>query len=118
MSGVGLFVGHQFRYDQKASAHPDVGLLHTVMFPVLLLVIFARSSAARLWTSAAATRDRTDYDPAIIPSRSSPCDDAVLCRCLWYRPRGRLRLKRGRAPRCRLGVSSPAGRQTRSSPLL
>ena len=96
MSGLAL-VGHQFRYDQKAFWRNPASVFFTVMFPVLLLLIFAVVFG---WTTVArprrASRPTTYYVPAIITlSIISATMQTLAMSLVIAREDGRLKRGRG-----------------------
>ena len=65
MSGLAL-VGHQFRYDQKAFWRNPASVFFTVMFPVVLLLIFATVFGSQTVDVRGGIKTTTYYVPAII----------------------------------------------------
>ena len=65
MSGVAL-VAHQFRYDQKAFWRNPASVFFTVMFPVVLLLIFATVFGGETIDVRGGMKTTTYYVPAII----------------------------------------------------
>ncbi len=65
MSGLAL-VGHQFRYDQKAFWRNPAAVFFTVMFPVVLLLIFATVFGSQTVDVRGGIETTTYYVPAII----------------------------------------------------
>ncbi|HKA67391.1 MAG TPA: hypothetical protein VKG03_05740, partial [Solirubrobacterales bacterium] len=64
MSGLAL-VGHQFRYDQKAFWRNPASVFFTVMFPVVLLLIFATVFGSQTVDVRGGIKTTTYYVPAI-----------------------------------------------------
>ena len=96
MSGLAL-VGHQFRYDQKAFWRNPASVFFTVMFPVLLLVIFG-SIFGGSTVEVRGTHIDTDtyYVPAIITmSIISSTMQALAMSLVIAREDGRLKRGRG-----------------------
>ena len=83
MSGLAL-VGHQFRYDQKAFWRNPASVFFTVMFPVVLLLIFGAvfgDKTRRRRAAAIKTDDLLragDHHPL-----GHLGDDAERWRCRW-----------------------------------
>jgi ABC-2 type transport system permease protein len=96
MSGIAL-VGHQFRFDQKAFWRNPASVFFTVMFPVLLLVIFGTifgSSTVEIRGGHIDTD--TYYVPAIITlSIISSTMQALAMSLVIAREDGRLKRGRG-----------------------
>src|SRR3954471_19126439 len=65
MSGVALFA-HQFRYDQKAFWRNPASVFFTVMFPVILLLIFATVFGGQTVNVRGGIETTAYYVPAII----------------------------------------------------
>jgi ABC-2 type transport system permease protein len=65
VSGLAL-VGHQFRYDQKAFWRNPASVFFTVMFPVVLLLIFATVFGSQTVDVRGGIKTTTYYVPAII----------------------------------------------------
>src|SRR3954470_13503038 len=65
MSGIALFA-HQFRYDQKAFWRNPASVFFTVMFPVILLLIFATVFGGQTVNVRGGIKTTTYYVPAII----------------------------------------------------
>jgi len=65
VSGLAL-VGHQFRYDQKAFWRNPASVFFTVMFPVVLLLIFATVFGSQTVDVRGGIETTTYYVPAII----------------------------------------------------
>jgi ABC-2 type transport system permease protein len=96
MSGLAL-VGHQFRYDQKAFWRNPASVFFTVMFPVLLLVIFG-SIFGGSTVAVRGTHIDTDtyYVPAIITlSIISSTMQSLAMSLVIAREDGRLKRGRG-----------------------
>jgi ABC-2 type transport system permease protein len=96
MSGFAL-VGHQFRYDQKAFWRNPASVFFTVMFPVLLLIIFG-SIFGGSTVEVRGTHIDTDtyYVPAIITmSIISSTMQALAMSLVIAREDGRLKRGRG-----------------------
>jgi len=65
VSGLALFA-HQFRYDQKAFWRNPAAVFFTVMFPVVLLLIFATVCGDQTVDVRGGIKTTTYYVPAII----------------------------------------------------
>ena len=65
MSGLALFA-HQFRYDQKAFWRNPASVFFTVMFPVILLLIFATVFGGQTVNVRGGIKTTAYYVPAII----------------------------------------------------
>ena len=65
MNGIALFA-HQFRYDQKAFWRNPASVFFTVMFPVILLLIFATVFGGQTVNVRGGIKTTAYYVPAII----------------------------------------------------
>ncbi len=96
MSSLAL-VGHQLRYDQKAFWRNPASVFFTVMFPVLLLVIFASIfGSSKVETAGGEINTDTYYVPAIISlSVISSTMQSLAMSLVIAREDGRLKRGRG-----------------------
>jgi ABC-2 type transport system permease protein len=96
MTGLAL-VGHQFRYDQKAFWRNPASVFFTVMFPVLLLVIFGTIFGSQNVEIRGGEIDTdTYYVPAIITlSIISSTMQSLAMTLVIAREDGRLKRGRG-----------------------
>jgi len=96
MSGLAL-VGHQFRYDQKAFWRNPASVFFTVMFPVLLLLIFASIfGGSKVEVRGTHIATDTYYVPAIITlSIISSTMQSLAMSLVIAREDGRLKRGRG-----------------------
>ena len=96
MTGLAL-VGHQFRYDQKAFWRNPASVFFTVMFPVLLLVIFGTIFGSQNVEIRGGEIDTdTYYVPAIISlSIISSTMQSLAMTLVIAREDGRLKRGRG-----------------------
>ncbi len=95
MSGLAL-VGHQFRYDQKAFWRNPASVFFTVMFPVVLLLIFATVFGDQTVDVRGGIETTTYYVPAIITlSVISATMQSLAMSLVIAREDGRLKRSRG-----------------------
>jgi ABC-2 type transport system permease protein len=95
MSGLAL-VGHQFRYDQKAFWRNPASVFFTVMFPVVLLLIFATVFGGQTVNVRGGVKTTTYYVPAIITlSVISATMQSLAMSLVIAREDGRLKRSRG-----------------------
>jgi ABC-2 type transport system permease protein len=95
VSGLGL-VGHQFRYDQKAFWRNPASVFFTVMFPVVLLLIFATVFGDQTVEVRGGVKTTTYYVPAIITlSVISATMQSLAMSLVIAREDGRLKRSRG-----------------------
>lgn len=95
MSGLAL-VGHQFRYDQKAFWRNPASVFFTVMFPVVLLLIFATVFGDQTVEVRGGVKTTTYYVPAIITlSVISATMQSLAMSLVIAREDGRLKRSRG-----------------------
>ena len=95
MSGLAL-VGHQFRYDQKAFWRNPASVFFTVMFPVVLLLIFATVFGSQTVDVRGGIKTTTYYVPAIITlSVISATMQSLAMSLVIAREDGRLKRGRG-----------------------
>lgn len=95
MSALGL-VGHQFRYDQKAFWRNPASVFFTVMFPVVLLLIFATVFGDQTVDVRGGVKTTTYYVPAIITlSVISATMQSLAMSLVIAREDGRLKRSRG-----------------------
>lgn len=95
MSALGL-VGHQFRYDQKAFWRNPASVFFTVMFPVVLLLIFATVFGDQTVEVRGGVETTTYYVPAIITlSIISATMQSLAMSLVIAREDGRLKRSRG-----------------------
>ena len=95
MSGLAL-VGHQFRYDQKAFWRNPASVFFTVMFPVVLLLIFATVFGDQTVDVRGGIKTTTYYVPAIITlSVISATMQSLAMSLVIAREDGRLKRSRG-----------------------
>jgi ABC-2 type transport system permease protein len=95
MSGLAL-VGHQFRYDQKAFWRNPASVFFTVMFPVVLLLIFATVFGGQTVQVRGGIKTTTYYVPAIITlSVISATMQSLAMSLVIAREDGRLKRSRG-----------------------
>jgi len=95
MNGLAL-VGHQFRYDQKAFWRNPASVFFTVMFPVLLLLIFATIFGSQTVDVRGGIKTTTYYVPAIITlSVISATMQSLAMSLVIAREDGRLKRSRG-----------------------
>jgi ABC-2 type transport system permease protein len=95
MSALGL-VGHQFRYDQKAFWRNPASVFFTVMFPVVLLLIFATVFGDQTVDVRGGVETTTYYVPAIITlSIISATMQSLAMSLVIAREDGRLKRSRG-----------------------
>ena len=95
MSGLAL-VGHQFRYDQKAFWRNPASVFFTVMFPVILLLIFATIFGDQTVDVRGGVETTTYYVPAIITlSVISATMQSLAMSLVIAREDGRLKRSRG-----------------------
>jgi ABC-2 type transport system permease protein len=89
-------VGHQFRYDQKAFWRNPASVFFTVMFPVLLLLIFATVFGDQTVDVRGGVETTTYYVPAIITlSVISATMQSLAMSLVIAREDGRLKRSRG-----------------------
>ena len=95
MNGLAL-VGHQFRYDQKAFWRNPASVFFTVMFPVMLLLIFATVFGDQTVDVRGGIKTTTYYVPAIITlSVISATMQSLAMSLVIAREDGRLKRGRG-----------------------
>jgi ABC-2 type transport system permease protein len=95
VSGLAL-VGHQFRYDQKAFWRNPASVFFTVMFPVVLLLIFATVFGDQTVDVRGGIETTTYYVPAIITlSVISATMQSLAMSLVIAREDGRLKRSRG-----------------------
>jgi ABC-2 type transport system permease protein len=95
VSGLAL-VGHQFRYDQKAFWRNPASVFFTVMFPVVLLLIFATVFGDQTVEVRGGIKTTTYYVPAIITlSVISATMQSLAMSLVIAREDGRLKRSRG-----------------------
>jgi ABC-2 type transport system permease protein len=95
MNGLAL-VGHQFRYDQKAFWRNPASVFFTVMFPVVLLLIFATVFGGQTVDVRGGIETTTYYVPAIITlSVISATMQSLAMSLVIAREDGRLKRSRG-----------------------
>ncbi len=95
MSALAL-AGHQFRYDQKAFWRNPASVFFTVMFPVLLLLIFATIFGDQTVAIRGGIKTTTYYVPAIITlSVISATMQSLAMSLVIAREDGRLKRSRG-----------------------
>jgi ABC-2 type transport system permease protein len=95
MSGLAL-VGHQFRYDQKAFWRNPASVFFTVLFPVVLLLIFATVFGEQTVDVRGGIQTTTYYVPAIITlSVISATMQSLAMSLVIAREDGRLKRSRG-----------------------
>jgi ABC-2 type transport system permease protein len=95
VSGLAL-VGHQFRYDQKAFWRNPASVFFTVMFPVVLLLIFATVFGDQTVDVRGGVETTTYYVPAIITlSVISATMQSLAMSLVIAREDGRLKRSRG-----------------------
>jgi ABC-2 type transport system permease protein len=95
VSGLAL-VGHQFRYDQKAFWRNPASVFFTVMFPVVLLLIFATVFGSQTVDVRGGIKTTTYYVPAIITlSVISATMQSLAMSLVIAREDGRLKRSRG-----------------------
>ncbi len=95
MSGLAL-VAHQFRYDQKAFWRNPASVFFTVMFPVLLFLIFATVFGNQTVEVRGGVKTTTYYVPAIITlSVISATMQSLAMSLVIAREDGRLKRSRG-----------------------
>ena len=95
MSGLAL-IGHQFRYDQKAFWRNPASVFFTVMFPVVLLLIFATVFGGQTVDVRGGVKTTTYYVPAIITlSVISATMQSLAMSLVIAREDGRLKRSRG-----------------------
>lgn len=95
MSGLAL-IGHQFRYDQKAFWRNPASVFFTVMFPVLLFLIFATVFGDQTVEVRGGVKTTTYYVPAIITlSVISATMQSLAMTLVIAREDGRLKRSRG-----------------------
>jgi ABC-2 type transport system permease protein len=95
VSGLAL-VGHQFRYDQKAFWRNPASVFFTVMFPVVLLLIFATVFGDQTVEVRGGVKTTTYYVPAIITlSVISATMQSLAMSLVIAREDGRLKRSRG-----------------------
>ena len=95
MNGLAL-VGHQFRYDQKAFWRNPASVFFTVMFPVVLLLIFATVFGGQTVDVRGGVKTTTYYVPAIITlSVISATMQSLAMSLVIAREDGRLKRSRG-----------------------
>ena len=95
MSALGL-VAHQFRYDQKAFWRNPAAVFFTVMFPVVLLLIFATVFGDQTVEVRGGVKTTTYYVPAIITlSVISATMQSLAMSLVIAREDGRLKRGRG-----------------------
>jgi ABC-2 type transport system permease protein len=89
-------VGHQFRYDQKAFWRNPAAVFFTVMFPVVLLLIFATVFGDETVDVRGGVETTTYYVPAIITlSVISATMQTLAMSLVIAREDGRLKRSRG-----------------------
>src|SRR6478752_3430839 len=95
MNGLAL-VGHQFRYDQKAFWRNPASVFFTVMFPVILLLIFATVFGGQTVNVRGGIKTTAYYVPAIITlSVISATMQSLAMSLVIAREDGRLKRGRG-----------------------
>jgi ABC-2 type transport system permease protein len=95
MNGLAL-VAHQFRYDQKAFWRNPASVFFTVMFPVVLLLIFATVFGNSTVHVRGGIKTTTYYVPAIITlSVISATMQSLAMTLVIAREDGRLKRSRG-----------------------
>jgi ABC-2 type transport system permease protein len=95
VSGLAL-VAHQFRYDQKAFWRNPASVFFTVMFPVLLFLIFATVFGNQTVEVRGGVKTTTYYVPAIITlSVISATMQSLAMALVIAREDGRLKRSRG-----------------------
>jgi ABC-2 type transport system permease protein len=95
VSGLAL-VAHQFRYDQKAFWRNPASVFFTVMFPVVLLLIFATVFGSQTVDVRGGIETTTYYVPAIITlSVISATMQSLAMSLVIAREDGRLKRSRG-----------------------
>ncbi|MBA3864848.1 MAG: ABC transporter permease [Solirubrobacterales bacterium] len=95
MSGLAL-VGHQFRYDQKVFWRNPASVFFTVMFPVVLLLIFGTVFGGQTVDVRGGIKTTTYYVPAIITlSIISATMQSLAMSLVIAREDGRLKRGRG-----------------------
>jgi ABC-2 type transport system permease protein len=95
MNGLAL-VGHQFRYDQKAFWRNPASVFFTVMFPVVLLLIFGTVFGNQTVEVRGGIDTTTYYVPAIITlSVISATMQSLAMSLVIAREDGRLKRSRG-----------------------
>jgi ABC-2 type transport system permease protein len=95
VSGLAL-VAHQFRYDQKAFWRNPASVFFTVMFPVVLLLIFATVFGGQTVDVRGGIETTTYYVPAIITlSIISATMQSLAMSLVIAREDGRLKRSRG-----------------------
>jgi ABC-2 type transport system permease protein len=95
VSGLAL-AGHQFRYDQKAFWRNPASVFFTVMFPVVLLLIFATVFGSQTVDVRGGIKTTTYYVPAIITlSVISATMQNLAMSLVIAREDGRLKRSRG-----------------------
>jgi ABC-2 type transport system permease protein len=95
VSGLAL-VGHQFRYDQKAFWRNPASVFFTVMFPVVLLLIFATVFGGKTVDVDGGIKTTAYYVPAIITlSVISATMQSLAMTLVIAREDGRLKRGRG-----------------------
>jgi ABC-2 type transport system permease protein len=95
MSGLAL-VAHQFRYDQKAFWRNPASVFFTVMFPVVLLLIFGSVFGDKTVSVDGGIEATTYYVPAIITlSVISATMQSLAMSLVIAREDGRLKRSRG-----------------------
>jgi ABC-2 type transport system permease protein len=95
VSALGL-VAHQFRYDQKAFWRNPASVFFTVMFPVVLLLIFGTVFGGQTVDVRGGVKTTTYYVPAIITlSIISATMQSLAMTLVIAREDGRLKRNRG-----------------------
>jgi ABC-2 type transport system permease protein len=95
VNGLAL-IGHQFRYDQKAFWRNPASVFFTVMFPVVLLLIFATVFGGQTVDVRGGIKTTTYYVPAIITlSVISATMQSLAMSLVIAREDGRLKRSRG-----------------------
>jgi len=95
VNGLAL-VAHQFRYDQKAFWRNPASVFFTVMFPVVLLLIFATVFGGQTVDVRGGIKTTTYYVPAIITlSIISATMQSLAMSLVIAREDGRLKRSRG-----------------------
>ena len=95
MNGLAL-IGHQFRYDQKAFWRNPASVFFTVMFPVVLMLIFATVFGDKTVDVEGGIKATTYYVPAIITlSVISATMQSLAMSLVIAREDGRLKRSRG-----------------------
>ena len=108
---VSALVVHQFRYDQKAFWRNPASVFFTVMFPVVLLLIFATVFGGKTVDVRGGIKTTTYYVPAIITLAVISATMQSAGDVAGDRPRGRPAQARPRHPDAGLGLHRRPDRQ-------